>query len=235
MGHASRNRTNRSKATHWLWTEAGAWSVGVTAVSVWVAMTGMARLGAAQGLREFADLKAAAELSILQAPDQRFWSAERRRAWAAGLQAEAPAPVAVLRIPRIALEVAVREGTGDWTLNQGVGLIEHTAQPGDGGNVGIAGHRDGFFRGLEAIQPGDVLEIETIGAVHSYLVERTWIVQRNEVSVLYPTAEPSVTLVTCYPFYFVGPAPERFIVRAVSTGTRASGSLGSTRDRQQRN
>lgn len=203
-------------------------------MSLWAAISGMGRVGAEQGLREFADVRAAAELSIRQAPDQQFWSPERKPAWVAAVQREAPAPLAVLRIPRIALEVAVREGTDDWTLNQGVGLIEETARPGDGGNVGIAGHRDGFFRGLKEIHPGDVLEIESIGAVHSYQVERTWIVQKNDVSVLDPTAEPSVTLVTCYPFYFVGSAPERFIVRAVRTGTRVTGRLGLMRDRQQR-
>jgi sortase A len=95
--------------------------------------------------------------------------------------------------------------------------------PGSAGNVGLAGHRDGFFRGLKDIQPGDEIEVEAIGRIDRYRVERTWIVNPEDVSVLDPTGEPSVTLVTCYPFYFVGSAPQRFIVRAVRIGTIEQG------------
>jgi sortase A len=124
----------------------------------------------------------------------------------------------VLRIPRIGVEAPLLEGTDDWTLNRGVGHIEDTAAPGAAGNVGIAGHRDGFFRALKDVNEGDLLEIETRAGVAHYRIERTWIVAPDDVSVLDPTAVPSVTLVTCYPFYFVGSAPQRFIVRAERTG-----------------
>jgi sortase A len=117
------------------------------------------------------------------------------------------------------LEVAVLEGTDEWTLNRAVGHIEDTARPGAPGNSGIAGHRDGFFRGLKDIRSGDVLEIETHTGIDRYRVERTWIVEPEDVSVLDPTSTPSITLVTCYPFYFIGSAPQRFIVRAVRTET----------------
>ena len=109
------------------------------------------------------------------------------------------------------------DGTDELMLNRAVGHIENTALPGTVGNSGIAGHRDGFFRGLKDIGAGDLLEIETFTSVDIYRVERTWIVDPEDVSVLEPTASPSVTLVTCYPFYFVGSAPQRFIVRAVLT------------------
>jgi sortase A len=194
-------------------------------VSLWAAVSGLGRVGAQRGLQEFADLRAATELSVRQAPDQRLWSPERKRAWEVAVRGNASAPLAILRIPRIALEVAVREGTDDWTLNQGVGHIEDTARPGEDGNVGIAGHRDGFFRELKEMHPGDWLEIETIGAVNIYQVERTWIVDGDEVSVLDRTGEPAVTLVTCYPFQLVGSAPQRFIVRAVWAGTRSAGAV----------
>ena len=85
------------------------------------------------------------------------------------------------------------------------------------GNIGIAAHRDGFFRVLKDVVTGDTLEIETPQRTMSYRVERQWIVAPEDASVLDPTASPAVTLVTCYPFYFIGAAPQRFIVRAVRT------------------
>jgi sortase A len=124
----------------------------------------------------------------------------------------------VLRIPGIKLEVPVLAGTDDWTLNRAVGHIEETAMPGADGNSGIAGHRDGFFRGLKDVHVGDELVLQTRGADERYLVERIWVVDPEDVSVLDPTPTRALTLVTCYPFYFVGPAPQRFIVRAVMRG-----------------
>jgi len=106
----------------------------------------------------------------------------------------------------------------DGTLDRGVGHIEGTATPGAEGNSGIAGHRDGFFRGLKDIAAGDVIELDTLHGRESYRVERTWIVDPEDVSVLDPTTTRALTLVTCYPFYFVGSAPRRFIVRAVPAG-----------------
>jgi sortase A len=163
-------------------------------------------------------------LRVEATPDHSLWSPERVRAWHDTLKGETPAPLAVLRIPRIRVEVAVLEGTDDWTLNRAVGHIEDTATPGTQGNSGIAGHRDGFFRGLKDVRAGDVIEIETLSSVASYRVERMWIVEPEDVSVLDLTATPSVTLVTCYPFYFVGSAPQRFIVRAVRTEATAKQS-----------
>jgi sortase A len=122
--------------------------------------------------------------------------------------------VALLRIPRLGLEAPVLEGTDEWTLDRGLGHIEGTARPGEPGNVGIAGHRDGFFRPLKDIRDGDLVELALPGSVRRYRVERLSIVRPDAVQVLRPTPAPSLTLVTCYPFYFVGPAPERFIVRA---------------------
>jgi sortase A len=152
-------------------------------------------------------------------PDQSLWSEKRVRAWRATLHQSGSPPLAVLRIPRIGINVAVLEGTDDWTLNRAVGHIEETAMPGAAGNIGIAGHRDGFFRPLQHVRVGDRLEVRTRDGLHVYRIARTWVVEPEDVSVLDPTPTPSVTLVTCYPFYFVGPAPRRFIVRAERVGS----------------
>jgi sortase A len=202
----------------WLWLERAAWAVGVAALTVWAAVSVAGTVGARRERERFA--QQVARLSAAPAPDQRLWSPERVRAWHDSLKSDAPAPLAVLRIPRIGIDVAVLEGTGDWTLNRAVGHIEDTALPGADGNAGIAGHRDGFFRALKDIRVGDVLEVETLATVDRYRVERTWIVEPDDMSVLDPTPSSAVTLVTCYPFYFIGSAPQRFIVRATRTETR---------------
>ena len=124
--------------------------------------------------------------------------------------------------PQIGLEVAVLPGTDDFTLNRAVGNIEDTALPGTDGNSGIAGHRDGFFRGLKDVGPGDAIELETLQGEEVYRVERVWVVYPDDVTVLEATPTPSLTLVTCYPFYHVGPAPQRYIVRAVRAGGPAT-------------
>jgi sortase A len=147
--------------------------------------------------------------------DYKLWSPERIRAYQESLKRRAAAPLAVLRIPKIGLEVPVLEGTDDFTLNRAVGHIAGTPRPGEGGNVGIAGHRDGFFRGLKDMAPGDELELETRDDVVRYRIADTRIVRPEDVGVLHATERPTLTLVTCYPFYYVGSAPQRYIIRAV--------------------
>jgi len=122
--------------------------------------------------------------------------------------------LAVLRIPALHLEVPVLEGTDKVTLNRGVGRIAGTSLPGQGGNIGIAGHRDGFFRTLKDIRTGDAIELVTTSGKDIFVVDQIRITNRGDVSVLRPRAKRSLTLVTCYPFYFVGPAPSRYIVEA---------------------
>jgi sortase A len=138
----------------------------------------------------------------------------------------------VLRIDKLGIEVPVFDGTDDLTLNRGVGRIIGTARLGGTGNIGIAGHRDGFFRGLKDISVGDKVDLMMIEARAAYVVDQIEIVSPDDVRVLQPRGVPSLTLVTCYPFYFVGDAPNRFIVHASvvrdsnklssSTATRAS-------------
>ena len=123
-------------------------------------------------------------------------------------------PLAVLRIPKIRLEVPVLEGTDNLTLNHAVGRIAGTARLGEPGNIGIAGHRDGFFRGLKDVTVGDTVELKSLTGTVAYKVDQVSIVAPRDVSVLNPKPGPSLTLVTCYPFYFVGNAPRRYIVSA---------------------
>lgn len=155
---------------------------------------------------------AAAEVESAS-PDFSLWSEKRIKDYEESLAAQFAPAVALLRIPKIHLEVPVLEGTDDLTLNRGVGLIAGTARPGEDGNIGIAGHRDGFFRGLKDVRPGDTIEITTQKETDTYLIDRIVIVEPSDVSILTPRPQPSVTLVTCYPFYFMGSAPQRYIVQ----------------------
>jgi sortase A len=172
-----------------------------------------ATLGSREALQRFYAVQAAETRS--PAPDLTLWSPQRIAAWQSTLVRPRDVPLAVLRIRRLGLEVPVLEGTSDLTLDRGAGHIEDTAMPGSEGNAGIAGHRDGFFRALKDVIAGDTIELETLQGKQTYRIERTWIVTPEDVSVLDPTPRQSITLVTCHPFYFVGSAPDRFIVRAV--------------------
>ncbi|MGD1093556.1 MAG: class D sortase [Bryobacteraceae bacterium] len=119
-----------------------------------------------------------------------------------------------LSIPRLQLTATVREGVGENTLSRALGHIPSTALPGQRGNVGVAGHRDTLFRGLRNIQQNDLIRFETLHGTYLYKVDSTQIVKPEDVSVLNAKQYPELTLVTCYPFYYVGSAPDRFIVKA---------------------
>lgn len=123
-------------------------------------------------------------------------------------------PEGRLTIPRLEVDVVVAHGTGEATLRRAVGHIPGTGLPGSGGNVGLAGHRDHYFRPLEAVQEGDEILFDTLDGSFRYRVEWIGQVEPSDVWVLNPTSDPSLTLVTCYPFRYVGSAPRRFIVRA---------------------
>jgi len=142
----------------------------------------------------------------------------RQTAFAASSKNPPPAVtgglVGRIEIPRLGLSAIVIEGTGRTTLRRAVGHISGTALPGQPGNIGISGHRDTLFRPLRNIQQNDIITLTTLLGEYRYRVVSTRIVSPYDVAVLSPSRSEILTLVTCYPFYFVGSAPDRFIVRA---------------------
>ncbi|HEX5761247.1 MAG TPA: class D sortase, partial [Thermoanaerobaculia bacterium] len=119
-----------------------------------------------------------------------------------------------MAIPRVGLSVMIAGGADKRTLRRAVGHIPGTSLPGEPGNVGLAGHRDRYFRPLKDVRADDEITLTTPEGTFHYRVDWTEVVEPAAVHVLDDTAEPALTLVTCYPFYYVGPAPRRFIVRA---------------------
>jgi sortase A len=161
-----------------------------------------------------------AETKLYQAYENRELDAIlASRVPAAAPQPEARPPargetIGRIEIPRLKVSAVIKAGIDARTLQLAVGHIPGTARPGEPGNVGLAGHRDTFFRRLRDIRSDDEIRLATPEGVYVYRVERTNIVEPADVWVLDPTEHPSLTLVTCYPFTYVGSAPQRFIVRA---------------------
>jgi sortase A len=131
-----------------------------------------------------------------------------------GDQSPGPGVLGRIEIPRLGISAMIAEGTDPAALRHAVGHVRSTSQPGEPGNVGLAGHRDSFFRGLGGIRENDLIRITTARSTFDYRVRWDIVVDPHRVDVLDSTAAPSVTLVTCYPFHWVGPAPQRFVVRA---------------------
>jgi len=119
-----------------------------------------------------------------------------------------------IEIPRLGLSVAVLQGTTSKTLLLGVGHIEGTAFPGEMGNIGIAGHRDTFFRGLKDIHSDDEILLQTTAGIAKYKVDWIQITAPSDSGIISPTTDSALTLVTCFPFHYIGAAPERFVVHA---------------------
>ena len=216
-------------------------------LAIWLTAFFDAKISSQLALWSFANAQAAAvqksddSKSSDSAGDVDFslWSPKRIQAYKDSLLSASGLPVAVLEINKVKIRVPVFEGTDDLTLNRGAGRIAGTAMPGVPGNIGIAGHRDGFFRGVKDIAVGDEIDLVMTAGRATYVVDQIEIVNPEDVRVLQPRAVSSLTLVTCYPFYFVGDAPQRFIVHAsivshgpiASSGTQPttiSASLGKT-------
>ncbi|HTP67809.1 MAG TPA: class D sortase [Dongiaceae bacterium] len=161
------------------------------------------------------NLSPAVDPAVGSKVDFQLWSSKRIAAYIQSLSQKNDLPLAVLRIPALKLQVPVFNGTDDLTLDRGVGRILGTAQIGQPGNLGIAGHRDGFFRVLKDIHAEDLIQLEERGKTQEYVVTQTQVVNPEDTHVLAPTTVPTLTLVTCFPFYFVGSAPQRYIVTAV--------------------
>lgn len=125
--------------------------------------------------------------------------------------------VGELRLPRLGLRAIVVHGESERILTRAVGHLAGTAWPGQAGNVVLAGHRDTFFRPLRHVQVGDTLSLVTPGGTFTYAVESTAVVRPADIGALAPTDTPTLTLITCFPFTYIGPAPSRFVVRARQT------------------
>ena len=119
-----------------------------------------------------------------------------------------------IEIGRVGLSAIIAEGTDSRTLRRAVGHVPSTPLPGDAGNVVLAGHRDSFFRALRSVEEGDEIEVTTPGATLRYAVTAIEVVGSEDTDVMWPTKDKSLTLITCYPFHYIGPAPDRYVVRA---------------------
>jgi sortase A len=188
------------------WLERALVAVGV-ALAVWSALI------VAQA-DFFSTLPAPRRAAIARLPGEEPSNAATRSTVAGHATLRAGDWVARIEVPRIDLSATVLEGSDDATLSRAAGHIEDTALPGTMGNAGIAAHRDTIFRPVRNVKVGDVMTVTTADGVYDYRVDRTMIVNPEDVYVLDPTDHATLTLVTCYPFTFIGHAPQRFIVRA---------------------
>jgi sortase A len=180
--------------------------LGVLALGVFAVTWLESRVYQKRAARRFAGQTHLAAPTLKTPPETR-----RETPWPAPKEG---AIVGKLVIPRIGISVVIVEGIEDGDLKHAVGHIPGTALPGNDGNIGLAGHRDTFFRPLRLIRRNDALTLLTVGGMYRYRVVSTKIVGPDDVRVLYPDGRDVLTLVTCYPFYYVGSAPKRFIVQA---------------------
>jgi sortase A len=157
------------------------------------------------------------------APDQSLWSDSAKAKYEKARDAKG-VPLALLRIGRLNLVAPVFPGTDAVTLNRGVGVVDGTARPGEAGNIALSAHRDSFFRPLKDIAVGDSIELQTLNGVQRFQVADMRVVDPLDVSVIEPTKATVLTLITCYPFYYVGSAPDRYVVRATLVEGGAAGA-----------
>ena len=176
--------------------------------------------GALQSRRAIAAFARAALDAQALRPDQALWSEAARAKYES---AKSPGmPLALLRIDRLNLLAPVFPGTDALTLNRGVGVVEGTRSPGEAGNIALSAHRDSYFRRLKDIAVGDSIELETPRGVQHFRVAEIRIVDPLDVSVLAGSESTLLTLITCYPFYYVGYAPDRYVVRATLAPTEST-------------
>jgi sortase A len=213
------------------WIEYGAWAIGGSLLLLYAAVRLYSEAARQQGLVEFERARVVLEqtagppLPVSEPPtnvagvdpppsiDQSLWSSQRVRAFAESI-ASPGVPQGVLRVPVLRIAVPIYAGTSEINLNRGAAHIEGTAALAASGNIGIAAHRDGFFRKLKDIALDADVYLDVGSRSLRYRVVEIGVVMPTDVHVLAPTEIPSITLVTCYPFYFLGDAPQRYIVRA---------------------
>jgi LPXTG-site transpeptidase (sortase) family protein len=153
-------------------------------------------------------------LAELGEPDTSLWSPGRVEDYRLSLEGEIPPVLGVLELPSVGLKVPVYPSDSELNMDRGAGVIDGMAYPHEGGNIGIAGHRDGYFRALKDVQVGDPVILQTLEGPKRFVIDSRRVVEIDDTDLLQDTDDQRVTLVTCYPFYFVGHAPQRFIVTA---------------------
>jgi sortase A len=195
------------------WAEVAGWVCGLGLILFYGGARAWSDTVRAGAVEAFDDEQAGDPMRSRSPIDQSLWSKERIRKFSASLLSPG-APEAVLRIPSVQLEVPVYRGTTELNLNRGAAHIEGTADLAPYGNVGLAAHRDGFFRALKDLAVDADIFLDLPGQRLRYRAVAIEIVMPTDVHVLGPTRVAALTLVTCYPFYFMGPAPQRYIVRA---------------------
>ena len=215
----------------WKVLERGALTIGIVCLAVYGAGMLHRSLGARVALHRFdTGATEAPRPDSKQSVDFSLWSEKRIKGYLDSLSVLKGEPLGVLAIQRLQVRAPIFPGTDELVLNRGLGWIAGTAKPGEDGNAGIAGHRDGFFRALKDVAVGDSIELTTTDARLLYRVDEIEIVSPKDVGVLRPRGAASLTLVTCFPFYHVGDAPKRFIVHATvakgiaNNSARESGS-----------
>jgi len=182
-------------------------SLGLLALAYCAVQSGSARLYQAGELRRFSERRSESPSVAKPSPFKTPPAAGR-------LYPSSGSSIATLTIPRLGLTAVVIEGSQNPQLKIAPGHIPGTSLPGEGGNVGIAGHRDTFFRPLRLIRKDDAIKITTLDREYRYKVVSTRIVDPTDVEVLHSIGHETLTLVTCYPFDFIGAAPKRFVIRA---------------------
>lgn len=225
-GDVASNRREYRRARQWLrffkWTRRFLFTCGLPLLAVYGVVRLESCVGSRAALRSFEALLSPVPMATggheeeISSPeaDVADRTENRVHAYKETFSNQFSAPLAVLQIPKIHLAVPLLEGVDELTLNHAVGRIPGTARLWEQGNLGIAGHRDGFFRRLKDVNVGDDIELKTREGTDTYVVDRIQIVKPDDIGVLKPGPIPSLTLVTCYPFYFVGNAPKRFVVTA---------------------
>ena len=150
----------------------------------------------------------------VEEPDTSLWAPGRIADYQASLAAELPPVLGVLEVPSVSLEVPVYQTNSEMVMDRAAGVIDGMAYPHEEGNIGISGHRDGYFRVLKDVAVGDSIVLQTLEGEKQFRVDAIQIVDLDDTHLLQDTRDQTLTLVTCYPFYFVGHAPQRFIVTA---------------------
>ncbi|QFU76221.1 class D sortase [Halioglobus maricola] len=147
-------------------------------------------------------------------PDTTLWAPGRVADYQASLLESLPPVLGVLEVPSINLKVPVYQTNTELVMDRAAGVIDGMAYPHEPGNIGISGHRDGYFRALKDIKVGETIVLQTLEGEKRFRIDETHIVEIDDTRLLQDTRDQTITLVTCYPFYFVGHAPQRFIVTA---------------------